>query len=65
MQVTITDVVFVKGGLNHTFAIKKDGTLWGWGKNDDGEVGCGDTKDKSTPVQIMTGGKPFLIYQQK
>lgn len=35
-------------------AIKMDGTLWTWGKNDDGELGLNDTNDRSSPVQVGT-----------
>ena len=34
------------------FAIKTDGTLWGWGKNNAGQLGTGDTVDRSSPVQV-------------
>ena len=33
-------------------AIKNDGTLWAWGKNDDGELGIRNTSDRSSPVQV-------------
>ncbi|WP_165585136.1 T9SS type A sorting domain-containing protein [Chryseobacterium sp. FH2] len=33
-------------------AIKSDGTLWRWGKNDVGQIGDGTTVDKNIPIQI-------------
>ena len=36
------------------FALKTDGTLLGWGKNDLGQLGDGTTEDRGTPVQVMT-----------
>jgi alpha-tubulin suppressor-like RCC1 family protein len=33
-------------------AIKTDGTLWGWGQNNVGQVGDGTVVNKSSPVQI-------------
>jgi alpha-tubulin suppressor-like RCC1 family protein len=33
-------------------AIKTDGTLWGWGKNDNGFLGVGNKTYHSSPVQI-------------
>ena len=33
-------------------ALKGDGTLWAWGRNDYGQLGDGTTIDKSTPVQV-------------
>ncbi len=41
------------GGYDHSFAIKKDGTLWEWETNDsDSLLGDGTTNDRETPVQI-------------
>ena len=36
-------------------AVKTDGTLWAWGQNDQGQLGLGDTTNRSSPVQV--GGK--------
>jgi alpha-tubulin suppressor-like RCC1 family protein len=33
-------------------AIKTDGTLWTWGYNAQGQLGLGNTTDRSSPVQI-------------
>lgn len=41
---------------DHNFAIKQDGTLWGWGYNNNGELGCGDDNSKSSPIQTVCGG---------
>ena len=46
-----TSSLLVAGG-NHTVAIKKDGTLWAWGLNQDGQLGNGTNKDSDTLVQI-------------
>jgi len=35
-----------------THVIKTDGTLWGWGNSDYGEMGVGNTTKYSSPVQI-------------
>jgi len=33
-------------------AIKNDGTLWAWGNNGQGNLGLGDTTNRSSPVQV-------------
>ena len=33
-------------------ALKTDGTIWGWGRNDYGGLGQGNTTDYSSPVQV-------------
>ena len=46
----------VAGGYSHTAAIKTDGTLWLWGRNNRGQLGDNTLTDKSSPVQTITGG---------
>jgi alpha-tubulin suppressor-like RCC1 family protein len=41
-------------GENHSLAIKSDGKLFAWGKNNLGQLGDGTTISKSSPVQIGT-----------
>lgn len=42
------------GGTNHTFAIKDDNTIWGWGQNTHGQLGDGSVMNRAVPVQIGT-----------
>lgn len=42
----------VASGLEHTLAIKTDGTLWAWGRNDSGQLGIGTIINSNTPVQV-------------
>jgi hypothetical protein len=44
----------------NTAAIKTDGTLWIWGRNHYGQIGTGNTIDRSTPVQTVSGGTNWL-----
>ena len=41
-------------GGNHTFILKNDGTLWGCGYNDEGQLGLGDKTNRTTFTQITT-----------
>ncbi len=45
---------YISGGYYHTIAIKSDGTLWAWGRNNYGQLGDGTTVNKSSPIQIGT-----------
>ena len=42
----------VTAGSASTIAIKTDGTLWAWGRNNGGQLGQNDTVSRSSPVQI-------------
>ncbi|MDN3692353.1 hypothetical protein QWZ06_08785 [Chryseobacterium tructae] len=44
----------VSGGYSHSVGIKKDGTLWAWGRNEYGQLGIGYVDSQSTPKQIGT-----------
>ena len=61
----ITPVTTFAGGTNwkqvvcgdsHTGAIKTDGTLWTWGRNDYGQLGDNTTTQRITPVTTFAGG---------
>jgi len=43
------------GGGYHTLAVKTDGTLWAWGNNSYGQLGLGDTTQRTSPTQVGTG----------
>lgn len=38
--------------FGNAMAIKTDGTLWGWGKNDYGQLGLGNITNYSSPKQV-------------
>jgi len=42
----------VSAGPSHTMAIRTDGTLWGWGNNQHGQIGDNTTWVRHSPVQI-------------
>jgi len=47
------DFKMMDGGEEHTFVIKTDGSLWGWGSNEHGQLGDGTTTNRLNPVKIM------------
>ena len=48
------DVKSVYCNGSHTFILKNDGTLWGCGQNNYGQLGLGDTNHRYTFVQVTT-----------
>lgn len=53
----LSDKTFIKlyGGSNHFLAIDTDNNLYAWGDNASGQLGTGDYKNSSVPVQITNG----------
>ncbi|MFT3693183.1 MAG: hypothetical protein QM831_08580 [Kofleriaceae bacterium] len=43
----------VASGDQHVCAVRSDGAVWCWGRNESGELGDNTTDDSSTPVQVM------------
>lgn len=54
--VSIDNVVGIAGGLFHVIAVKKDGTVWTWGRNDDLQLGnqtlAAKKENSNIPVQV-------------
>jgi alpha-tubulin suppressor-like RCC1 family protein len=46
----------VSSGGRHTTAIKTDGTLWSWGRNNTGQLGINNKISRFTPVTTFAGG---------
>ena len=44
-------------GRCHTFILKNDGILWGCGRNDYGQLGLGDTNNRTTFTKIINNVK--------
>jgi alpha-tubulin suppressor-like RCC1 family protein len=44
---------YVVSGVNHSLAIKPDGTLWSWGYNNYGQLGNGGTGEQWSPGQVI------------
>ncbi|MCW5983297.1 MAG: choice-of-anchor D domain-containing protein [Bryobacteraceae bacterium] len=48
----LNGVVAVSAGSEHRLVLKSDGTVWGWGKNYDGQLGDGSRTNRDTPIQV-------------
>ncbi|MFZ3089202.1 MAG: Ig-like domain-containing protein, partial [Nitrospirota bacterium] len=51
-----TDWIAIAAGKDHTLAIKRNGTLWAWGRNyyivTGGQLGLGDKLNRFAPTQV-------------
>jgi uncharacterized repeat protein (TIGR01451 family) len=48
----INNVSAVSAGERHALALKRDGTVWSWGDNVDGNLGNGNSGSGPTPAQV-------------
>jgi alpha-tubulin suppressor-like RCC1 family protein len=46
------EAVQIAAGYSHSLALKEDGSVWAWGRNDYGQLGDGTTTNKSSLVQV-------------
>jgi alpha-tubulin suppressor-like RCC1 family protein len=47
------NVILVQTPDWHSLALEADGTLWGWGANDHGQLGNGGTDDAYSPTPVL------------
>ena len=43
----------ISGGGYHSLALKSDGTVWSWGRNNFGQLGNSKRSKKNTPVPVI------------
>ena len=62
----------VVGGENHFVALKSDGTVWTWGYNGNGQLGLGDTTNRTEPTKVdienvidITAGNQYTAILKK
>lgn len=49
----LAGVISIAAGLYRGMALKSDGTVWCWGKNENGQLGNGQTENISHAVQVL------------
>jgi alpha-tubulin suppressor-like RCC1 family protein/plastocyanin len=49
----LTNIIAISAGKDHSLALADDGTIWAWGRNDEGQLGNGNTEDQHTPVKVI------------
>lgn len=51
----LDNVAAVAAGKDHSVALKKDGTVWAWGRNTYGQLGLGDSANENVKPKQVTG----------
>ena len=49
----------ITGGQYHSIGLDKNGLIWGWGRNSNGQIGDNTTTQRLTPVSILGNNKTF------
>jgi len=49
-------VIAIAGAESHTVALTSEGKVYGWGRNNEGELGDGTTISRTTPVAVDMSG---------
>ena len=48
----LQNIIAIAAGDYHSLALGSDGRVWGWGRNNRGQLGDGSQDNRSTPVQL-------------
>jgi alpha-tubulin suppressor-like RCC1 family protein len=65
LMTTVGTVTAIAAGRGHSVALKDDGTVYTWGRNDYGQVGDGTTTNRFTPYQVTEIGDAVAIAAGK
>ncbi|MGH9181955.1 MAG: chitobiase/beta-hexosaminidase C-terminal domain-containing protein, partial [Acidimicrobiales bacterium] len=55
------DIGALGAGYRHSIAISRDGSVWGWGHNFQGQVGDGTATNRLAPVRVADAGFAWLV----
>ncbi len=50
---SLTNMVAVGAGDDHSLAVRSDDTVWAWGANGPGQLGDGTTRARTSPMQVV------------
>ena len=53
-QANAVNAQTVGANINHSLAVKADGTVWAWGANWSNQLGDGTTTQRTAPVQVSS-----------
>jgi len=56
----LSGVAAIAAGESHAVAVKADGAVWAWGRNQSGQLGDGSTVDRLLPVRAPVGPARML-----
>lgn len=56
----LQNIVYIAAGAFFGIAITVDGKVWGWGKNSENELGCGNKLNHSYAIQILNDQQNLL-----
>jgi alpha-tubulin suppressor-like RCC1 family protein len=51
----ITDWTSISGGIQHSVALREDGTIWAWGRNVEGQLGNNTSVSSASPISVVGG----------
>ena len=56
----LADIIEIEAGSQHALALRKDGTVWAWGRRDDGALGGGDAKPAGS-LRVVSALAPVPV----
>lgn len=56
----LSSIITVTAGDKHALALSRDGTVWAWGRRDNGAVGDGDALPKGS-LRMLSAGAPLQL----
>src|SRR5688572_16289488 len=56
----LADIVEIGAGTKHAVALRRDGTVWSWGKRDEGRLGDGDALPAGS-LRVLSASAPVRV----